>query len=131
MTTELTSLTLVAAFTAVLWVPYATNRILVGKGVLHEVGYPAEATRLSPWAERLKRAHVNAVENLVVFATLVLVANAAGVRTATTALAAQVFLGARVAHAIAYTFAIPWLRTITFCVGWACQLAFVWALLAS
>jgi uncharacterized MAPEG superfamily protein len=130
MTSELTHLTYVTAFTAVLWAPYVTNRVLVGKGVLHEVGYPDEPTRLSPWAERLKRAHANAVENLVVFAALVLVAHAAGVGTPGTVLAAQVFLAARVAHATAFVFAIPWLRTLAFSVGWGCQIAFVWALLA-
>lgn len=31
------------------------------------------------WAGRMKAAHANAVENLVVFATLVLVANAVGI----------------------------------------------------
>lgn len=130
MTTELTYLAYVTAFTAVLWVPYILNRLLVGKGLLHEVGYPDQPTRLSPWADRLKRAHANAVENLVVFASLVLIANAAGVRTSATALAALVYLCARVVHAASYVFAVPWVRTLAFSGGWACQMVFAYALLA-
>src|SRR5262245_35259348 len=130
MTTELTYLALVTTFTGLLWIPYILNRLAVGPGVLHEVGYPDEATVLSPWAERLKRAHANAVENLVVFAPLVLLAHAADAHTPATALAVMIYLAARVAHAVAYTFAIPWVRTIAFTVGWGCQMVFAWALIA-
>lgn len=130
MTTEFTCLVWSAAFTGVLWVPYILNRITVGKGVFHEVGYPDVLTTLSPWAERLKRAHYNAVENLVVFAPLVVVAHITGANSRATALAAAIYLGARVAHALAYTFAIPWVRTIAFTIGWACQMTFAWALLS-
>lgn len=130
MTIELTCLTLATTFTAVLWVPYILNRLAVGKGLLHEVGYPDEPTKLSPWADRLKRAHANAVENLVVFAPLVLAASVAGVHTPTTALAAEVYVGARVVHALVYTLGIPWVRTLAFSAGWASVMAFAWALLS-
>ena len=129
MTPEITNLALVTALTGTLWVPYVLNRIAVGKGVLHEVGYPEEATKLSPWADRLKRAHGNAVENLVVFAPLVLAAHALGVHTGVTLLAATAYLWARVAHALSYTFAIPWVRTLAFSAGRVCQAAFAWAIL--
>lgn len=130
MTTELTYLALATTFTGLLWMPYILNRVAVGKGVIHEIGYPDEPTRLSPWAARLKRAHENAVENLVVFAPLVLVAHAFGVSTHATVLAAVIYLWARIAHAGSYTFAIPWVRTIAFAVGWGCQMVFAWAILA-
>jgi uncharacterized MAPEG superfamily protein len=130
MTTELTCLALVTTLTGLLWIPYILNRLAVGKGLLHEIGFPDEPTRMSPWAERLKRAHENAVENLVVFAPLVLAAHAVNAHTPGTALAAMIYLAARVAHAVAYTFAIPWVRTIAFSVGWGCQMVFAWALLA-
>jgi uncharacterized MAPEG superfamily protein len=129
MTTELTYLTLATTFTGLLWMPYILNRLAVGNGLLHEIGYPDQATRMSPWAERLKRAHDNAVENLVVFAPLVLIAHVADVRTPETALAAATYLAARIAHAAAYTLAIPWVRTVAFSTGWACQMVFAWALL--
>ncbi len=130
MTTEMTYLALVTTFTGLLWMPYILNRISVGKGVLHEIGYPDEPTVLSPWAARLKCAHYNAVENLVVFAPLVLIAHAMDARTAATGLAAMVYFAARIAHAGSYTFAIPWVRTIAFAVGWGCQMVFAWALFA-
>ena len=130
MTTELTYLTWVIAFTAMLWMPYILNRLLVGKGLLFEVGYPDAPTVMSPWAERLKKAHYNAVENLVVFAPLVIVAHLVGVHSELTKMATMIYLGARVAHALSYTFAIPWIRTFSFVAGWGCQVAFVYALLS-
>jgi len=119
MTPELTSLAWVAAFTAVLWVPYILNTIMV-RGLVDAVGYPAEPKPLAAWAARMKAAHYNAVENLVVFASLVLVANAAGVSNETTVLACKVYVWARVVHALVYTLGVPWLRTLSFAVAWVC-----------
>ncbi|HZW72023.1 MAG TPA: MAPEG family protein, partial [Caldimonas sp.] len=75
------------------------------------------------WAQRLMKAHDNAVENLVVFAALVLVANAVGVSNGTVAGAAIVYFWARVVHAAAYTFGVPWVRTLAFTVGFIAQAA--------
>ena len=120
MTSELMSLVWVTALTAVLWIPYTLNMIGV-RGLTDAVGYPADPKALAPWAEKLKCAHHNAVENLVIFAALVLTANAAGVSNETTVLACNVYLWARVIHVVAYTFAIPWVRTLTFVAGFAGQ----------
>jgi len=124
MTSELMSLVWVTALTAVLWVPYTLNTITT-RGLMDAVGYPAEPKPLAAWAEKLKCAHYNAVENLVVFATLVLVANAAGVSNETTVLACSAYFWARLVHAVGYTFAIPWVRTLAFVAGFACQAAIV------
>ena len=78
MTVELTMLTWVAALSAIMWVPYILNAIMV-RGLIAAVGYPKDPKPLAPWAERMKAAHYNAVENIVVFATLILVAHAVGV----------------------------------------------------
>ena len=56
---------------------------------------------------------------------LVLVANAAGVSNETTVLACNVYFWARVVHFLSYTFAIPWVRTLAFVVGWGCQVALI------
>lgn len=128
MSSELMSLTAVTVLTAVLWVPYILNMIAI-RGIRDAVGYPVEPEPLSPWAAKMKAAHANAVENLVVFATLVLVADAAGVSTPATALACQVYFWARVVHVFSYTFAIPWVRTLAFVVGFGCQVAVALALL--
>lgn len=64
MKTELFYLTLVAAFTGILWVPYILDRLAV-RGLNDAVGYPENSKPQSPWARRLMKAHANAVENLV------------------------------------------------------------------
>lgn len=130
MNTELLYLTYVAVFTAVLWVPYALNRFVV-RGVFDTVGYPSNPKPQSPWAARLIKAHSNAVENLVVFAALVLVADAAGVSNSVTSGACVLYFWARVAHAIVYALAVPWLRTLAFVGGFVAQLAIAWQLLAA
>jgi uncharacterized MAPEG superfamily protein len=120
MTSELMDLAWVTALTAVLWMPYILNTIAV-RGLVAAVGYEDNPKPLSPWAARLKKAHANAVENLVVFAALVLIAHAAGISSGMTVMACQAYFWARVVHALAYTFAIPWLRTLAFAAGFACQ----------
>jgi uncharacterized MAPEG superfamily protein len=128
MTIELNYLAMVTALTAVLWVPYILNRLAV-RGVMDAVGYPENPRPQSPWATRLQKAHGNAVENLVVFATLVLIAHAAGVSNEATVFAAQMYLWARVVHAIAYTLAWPWIRTLAFTAGFVSQAIFAWQVL--
>jgi len=124
MSSELLSLTYVTALTAVIWMPYVINTIMV-RGLIKAVGYPTDPEPLSPWAAKMKAAHANAVENLVVFATLVLIANAAGVSNETTVMACTVYFWARLLHLVSYTFAIPWIRTVAFVIGFGCQAALI------
>ena len=56
MKTELLYLTLVAAFTGLLWVPYILDRLAV-RGLTDAVGYPENPKTQSPWAQRLMKAH--------------------------------------------------------------------------
>jgi hypothetical protein len=70
MKTEMLYLVLVTALTGLLWVPYILDRIMTW-GLIPAVSYPTNPPAQSPWAERLRKAHANAVENLVVFAALV------------------------------------------------------------
>ncbi|HLJ37225.1 MAG TPA: MAPEG family protein [Steroidobacteraceae bacterium] len=129
MNTELRYLALVSVLTGLLWVPYILNEIMV-RGLLDAVGYPENPRPLARWAQRLKAAHYNAVENLVVFAALVLVAGVAGIHDPAIATAAAVYFWARVVHAAAYTLAVPWVRTLSFVVGFAMQIWIAWTLLA-
>ncbi len=124
MTPELTSLTWVAALAAIMWIPYVLNTITV-RGIADAVGYPENPAPLAPWAQRMKAAHYNSVENLVLFVTLVLVAHAAGVSNATTVLVCQVYFWARVVHLVSYTLGIPWVRTLSFVVGWISCVALI------
>jgi len=120
MSSELMSLSWVLALQLVMWVPYILNLIAV-RGLVNAVSYPENPPPIAPWAERMKKAHYNAVENLVVFAALVLMANAVGVTNDMTVLACDIYFWARVAHLLLYTFAVPWGRTLAFAVAWACQ----------
>jgi uncharacterized MAPEG superfamily protein len=101
MKTELLYLVYVTILTGLLWVPYILDRFAKW-GIADTVGYPANPPAQSPWARRLLKAHHNAVENLVIFAALVLAAHALGVSTNAVATAAIVYFWARLVHAIAY-----------------------------
>lgn len=129
MKTELMYLVWVTTLTALIWIPYVVDRLMV-EGIGGAVGYPANPKPQSPWAQRMKAAHYNAVENLVIFAALVLAAQAAGVSNNATATACMVYFWARLVHVLAYTFAVPWVRTLSFSAGFACQMTLAWQLLA-
>lgn len=130
MSTELYYLVLVATLTALTWIPYILNTVSV-RGLHDAVAYPENPAPLSPWAQRMKAAHYNSVENLAVFGALVIVAHLVGVSDGATTTAAMVYFWARVAHLLVYTFGIPWLRTLTFAVGYLAMLTFAWKLLAA
>lgn len=117
MTDELLALAYTAVLTALLWVPYVVGLVLVNRGIPASSYRDPTPPELPSWVKRCNRAHLNAVESLVPFAAIVLVAHAAGVSNATTALAASVFLYARITHAVVYWLGIPYLRTIVFSVG--------------
>lgn len=84
---------------------------------------------ITGWAGRARRAHLNMVENLVLFAALVLIAAAAGKANATTAMGAMIFFWARLAYAIIYLIGIPWLRTVAWFVSVIGMAMIAWALL--
>jgi uncharacterized MAPEG superfamily protein len=129
MKTELLYLVYVTVLTGLLWVPYILDRIAKW-GLIAAVGYPDNPPLQSPWARRMMKAHFNAVENLVVFAALVLVAHALGVSNNAIATAAIVYFWARLVHVVAYTLAWPWVRTLAFAVGFFAQAVIAWQILA-
>ena len=128
MKTELLYLTLVTVLTGSMWFPYVLDRT-ARWGLSDTVGYPTTPKPQSPWAERMMRAHRNAIENLVIFATLVLAAQAAGIGNGATAMACVLYFWARVVHLLAYTFALPWVRTLAFAAGFVAQAILAWQLL--
>ncbi len=78
MTRELFWLTLTVGLTGLLWVPYMIDRMLV-RGMLGAMANPSRDDKpQSPWAHRLYFAHTNAVDNIAVFAPLVLILNCDG-----------------------------------------------------
>jgi len=125
MSRELMWLTMTVILTGVLWIPYILDRIAV-RGLMGAMANPSRNdTPQSPWAQRLYFAHTNAVENLVIFAPLVLILDLQHHSTQSTALACAVYFWARLAHVIVYTLGIPVLRTLAFAAGFAAQVALI------
>ena len=122
LTPELYWLTLTCLMTGLFWVPYILQLILQ-LGPVRAIWDPTGAhPHDADWALRAKRAHYNAVENLVVFAPLVLVVTLTGTGTPLTATAAAAYLVLRLAHCMIHTAALPVIRTVVFLGGWACQM---------
>ncbi len=127
MTRELFWLTWTVALTGLMWVPYIVDRIMV-RGMMGSMANPSpKAKAQSAWAQRLYFAHTNAVENLIVFAPLVLILDSMGHSTESTAIACAVYFWSRLAHVFVYTIGAPVLRTLAFTVGFFAQAALVLA----
>jgi uncharacterized MAPEG superfamily protein len=112
-----------ALMTALFWVPYVLER-MVSLGVIGTMKPvdPEDELKQALWARRAKRAHYNGVENLAVFATLVLVANAMGKGDLQEILfASQLYFWARLVHFPAGAFGITGIRTVAFLAGFAAQ----------
>lgn len=120
MQIELFWLGMTVLLTAVMWVPYILNAMVVW-GIPGAMGYPEDPPPLAEWAQRAKKAHANAVENLVLFAPAVLmymhVAEGSGATSIDWAVMSYFY--ARLAHYLLYIFKIPYLRTLAFLGGWA------------
>ena len=126
MTPELYWLTLTVLLTASMWVPYVLDRMAV-RGILQTVTDrgPEGSGPQSVWAKRAIRAHQNAIENLAIFAPLVLTAHLLHFSTHGTKMAAALYFFARLAHFIVYTAGLPTLRTFAFTGGFVAQIIFV------
>lgn len=126
---ELRYTALTAALTGLIWIPYIINRILE-MGVLSATGNPdADPRPKAKWAIRCMNAHRNAIENLVVFAPLAIIVHMLGLSTGLTAMASMVFFAARTAHLVIYVCGIPFLRTIAFSIGFACEMILAYTIL--
>jgi uncharacterized MAPEG superfamily protein len=131
MRPELFWLALTATMTALFWLPYILDRSM-RLGLAGALATPVmnAGPAESEWAQRAKRAHYNAVENLVVFTALITVAQLAGVSNHTTAFAAALYFWCRLGHFIAYTAGIPYLRTLIWTASWVAEMIIAWQVLA-
>src|SRR5262249_18630516 len=128
MTRELFWLTLTVILTGLLWVPYILNRVQT-RGLMGSMANPSRNDKPhAEWASRLMFAHDNAVENLIIFAPLVLILNAADYSSKATVMACAVYFWARVAHVIVYTLGLPVFRTLAFTIGFLAQVVLVLAI---
>lgn len=108
-----------------LWAVVLTlvQAVVAVHGALMQVGLPALAgnreglPEIKGWGGRAARAHRNMLENLVLFAALVLVAVLADKTNATTLLGAQIFLYARIVYALVYIAGLTWVRTAVWTVS--------------
>jgi uncharacterized MAPEG superfamily protein len=131
MKKELLWLAYTLVMTAIFWVPYILNR-LKEQGVWPAVSNPnANLTPDAAWAKRMMNAHKNAVENLVIFAPLVLALQAVNVSTPLTVGACETYFFTRLVHFAVYTAGVPVVRTLAFAVGFGCQMALAYALITA
>jgi uncharacterized MAPEG superfamily protein len=109
--------------------------LIAAAGADRQIGLPTLAgnreglPEITGWAGRARRAHLNMLENIVLFAVLVLIAAASGKANATTAMGAMIFFWARLAHAVIYLIGIPWLRTVAWTVSVIGMVMIGWVLL--
>ncbi len=80
--------------------PYRVGSVVLKKA--HPGSFPATTPHGPSWYQRLMRAHANCVENLPVFASVVLVGAVTGYTSPTFDTLAQVVLGARICQSVAH-----------------------------
>ena len=129
MSTDLKYLAFTAMLTAALWIPYVVSQVMTN-GFLQPQNYVDPAPRPLPlWGRRADRAYLNAVEVFAPFAALVIVAHIAGKANAMTAFWAVCFFWLRLAHAVVYLLAWPWIRTVIFTLGFVCVAVIFWEII--
>ena len=129
LTNELFWLVLTLLMTSLFWLPYIIDRT-ISQGILSALWDPYGNTfTKKKWSLRMMRAHENAIENLAIFAPLVILVQITGVNSTTTATACMIYFFARLAHYIIFTVATPVLRILTFLIGFAAQVTLAITLL--
>lgn len=120
MTTDLWMLVATGLLSMLVPTIYAAARFQAAGGMPWAFGNREKPLDGVPeWGQRAIRAHANLTENLAPFAILVLAAAVAGKANAMTAMGAQMFFFARIAHLLIYTAGITYLRTLAFFIGTA------------
>lgn len=126
MTMETIWLMYTLLLTTLMSMPYVINRITV-RGSQAALNDPRGDSNgaLSPWAQRLFNAHINAVENLAIFAPAVLAVQVLGLSSPLTQAAASTYFFGRIAHLLFYVGNVPIARTLSYTVAWVAQIAIV------
>ena len=129
LSTEIYWLCLSILFSSLMWIPYIINRMFE-MGLWQALYNPQPDTRpRAQWAERMMRAHDNAVENMVIFAPLVLLVEITESASNLTSMAVILYFYARVIHFTVFTAGIPLLRVPAFLAGFVAQLLLALSLL--
>lgn len=122
MTTDLMMLVCTAVLCLLIPAIYLAGEFQTPGGLEWGLGNREKPLTLPEWAARAKRAHLNLIENLAPFTILVLVAQVSGKANGMTALGAEIFFLARVAHVAVYTAGLVGVRTAVFFIGTAGEL---------
>ena len=125
MTTELEYLAWAAILTMFIRVTWMVDKVRV-RGLAKVTRYPADSEPLSSWGRRSWIAHEDAVQNLIIFAVLVIALHLAGHSNAMTQAAAAIYFWARLCHFLVYLFAIPRIKTVAFLAAFGAQLLLAW-----
>ena len=129
MSTDLKYLAFTAILSASLWIPYVVCQVMTN-GFLTPPNYVDPTPRPLPlWGKRADRTYINSVETFAPFAALVIAIHLAGKADATTAFWTIAFFWLRVAHALVYLFAIPYVRTLIFTLGYVAVIGLFVALI--
>ena len=116
MTTEALMLAATGGLLLLLTVIQGTRNVLV-LGLPTAAGNQHDIAPWTGWNDRLNRAIRNLIEAIAIFAPIVIAVQISGLNNETTAMGAQIFVIARIAHAVVYTLGIPWVRTAAWFVG--------------
>lgn len=116
MTAELTMLLYSVILLFILIGIPATNAI-IQNGALTQAGPRDDMPEPSVFNKRATRLRDNMVENMALFAPLVLIAHAADISTSTTILGTQIFFFARIIHAVIYLAGWPQVRPLAWMAG--------------
>lgn len=116
MSTELFMLAMTGSFILLLTLIQGSRNILV-LGIVTAAGNQHDITPWSGWNDRLNRAIRNQIEAIAIFAPVLLSVELANLTNETTAIGAQIFVIARILHAIVYTAGMPWVRTTVWAIG--------------
>jgi uncharacterized MAPEG superfamily protein len=129
MSTDLKYLAFTAMLTAALWIPYIVAQVMTNGFLTPPNNVDPTPRPLPLWGKRADRTYLNAVEAFAPFAALVVVAQLTGKANAMTAFWAVCFFWLRLAHAIVYLLAIPYIRTVLFTLGFVAVAGIFWEII--
>lgn len=98
-------------------------------GLSRYVGSRDDLPALPAIGQRAERAHNNLRENMIPFLALAVLSIALGAVNATAILGAQMFVLARIVYLPCYLFAVPWLRSTVWSVGFIGLVLMAWPML--
>lgn len=116
MNTEIEMLAAAAGLLLLMTLIQGTRNVIL-LGLATAAGNQHDIAAWTGWNDRLNRAIDNLKEAIAIFIPINIAVQLLGLSNETTALGAQIFVAARIVHAIVYTLGIPWIRTGAWAVG--------------